>query len=303
MTFEIETYNHYGLKEKKYTVCPVCSHTRSQKNQKQLCMKNDWEKGLGKCFHCGNLVQLHTYKGVKNQNYFINPTPKKLKPEGSFHTLEELDGMIFKTNEKDNFSKYLENFFDRDKIFDAMNKLMIFNTNDFYKNSICYPYINKKEKITGIKVMAYNDNGNRIRNKEGRGVINWMHAIKKISNWNSDFCLFGLHQTIERSKKAVQIVESEKTAYVMTIVKPEFIWLASGGLTMLNKEKLKPLKDYKIVLHPDKGKAFEQWSKYVDDWKEFDISVSRITEDNPDLKEGEDLADYYLQERFNKANL
>lgn len=304
--FEIETFNQYGLKETKYTICPICSPERSPKNQKLKCLKCDWQKGLGHCYHCGNLVQLHTYKGKSEKKrpvYHLPVSKPKIRKEGTFHSLEFLDEMIFKTDEKDNFSKYLEGFFDEDRIFNAINKLFIFNTNDYYKNSICYPYISPDEKITAIKVMAYDSIGKRIRNNEGRAMINWMHSLLKIEDWVNDICLFGLHQIKERKEKAVHIVESEKTAYVMTIVKPDFIWLASGGLTMINKEKLKPLKYHKIVLHPDKGKAFEQWNQYANEWKEYDIKVSRITEDNPEIPDKGDLADYYLQDKFLIKNL
>lgn len=295
MNFEIKTYNQYQLEEnKKYNLCPICSHTRSPKNQKQRCLLTNWERGLATCQHCTNVIQLHKFKGVKSDFLYYAPEPIKAKPEGSFHTMEFLDKVTFKYDDKNNFSKYLEGFFTRKQIFDAEQKLLIFSTNDFYQKSICYPYINEKENITGIKVMVYDEYGNRLRNKEGNGIVNWMHSIHQIENWTNDFCLFGLHQIKDRSEKSVHILESEKTAFIMTIVKPEFIWMASGGLTMLNKDKLKPLKDLKIILHPDKGKAFSIWNQYANEWKEFNIKVSRITEDNPEISDKGDLADYYL---------
>jgi hypothetical protein len=296
-TFEIETYNQYGLEEKKRTICPICSHTRSQKNINQKCLMNDWNKGLGKCYNCNSLVQLHKYSKGKNVIYYI-PEVKKTKPKGTFHSMEFLDEMVTKyIDDESNFSKYLENYFSRKQIFEAEKKLLIFSTNDFYQKSICYPYINQKEEVTGIKIMAYDDEGKRKRNSEGNAIVNWMHSLYKLENWINDFCLFGLHQINERSEKSIHIVESEKTCFVMTIVKPEFIWMSSGGLTMLNKNKLEPIRNYKIFLHPDKGKAYNDWLKIAEDCKEFNITVSRITEDNPELLEGEDLADYYLQKK------
>lgn len=303
MAFEIETYNQYALRETKYNLCPICSHTRTPKNQKKKCLVCDWEKGLGKCFHCGNLVQLHSFKGSTRRQYFIKPLPKKVKhPEGSYHSLEAFDEMVFKYKEFDNFTNILKCYFDKQSIYKANTDLLIFSTNDYYKNSICYPYITPDEKVTAIKVMAYDDEGKRIRNDEGQARINWMHSLLKIENWQNDICLFGLHQIKFRPEKVVHIVESEKTAYVMTIAKPDFIWLASGGLTMLNERKLKPLLNYKIVFHPDKGKAFEQWSQFAEQWSQYDIIVSRITEDNPEIPENGDLADYYLQNK-NKFNI
>lgn len=294
--FIIEKYNQYNLdKNKKYNLCPICSHTRSKRNQKQRCLMTNWERGLATCQHCGNVIQLHRYKGIKNDFLHYAPEPKEAKPEGSFHTMQFLDEVTFKYNDKSNFSEYLESYLPRKQIFDAEQKLMIFSTNDFYNKSICYPYINQKEEVTGIKIMPYDNNGNRRRNKEGNGVVNWMHTINKIENWTNDFCLFGLHQLNDRYEKSVHIVESEKTAFIMTIVKPEFIWLASGGLTFLNKNKLYPLKDLKIILHPDRGKSFEIWSDYAKQWNDFNIIVSRITEDNPFIADKGDLADYYLR--------
>jgi hypothetical protein len=299
MNFEILIYNQYQLDEnKKYNLCPICSHTRSTKNQKQRCLMTNWGRGLATCQHCTRVLQLHSFKGMKNDFLYTVPEPIKAKPEGSLHSMEFLDEMNFKYNDVCNFSKYLEDFFTRKQIFDAEQKLMVFSTNDFYQKSICYPYINQKKEITGIKVMAYSETGNRRRNKEGSGIVNWMHAIHNIENWTNDFCLFGLHQISERNEKSVHIVESEKTAFIMTIVKPEFIWMASGGLTMFNRDKLEPLKNLKIILHPDRGKAFTIWNQYANEWKEFKIIVSRITEDNPEIADKGDLADYYLQDRF-----
>jgi hypothetical protein len=72
---------------------------------------------------------------------------------------------------------------------------------------------------------------------------------------------------------------------------------------MLNKEKLMPLKSYKIVLHPDKGSAFVIWSNFVKELKCFDIIVSRITEDNPYIPDKGDLADYYLLKDENLSKI
>jgi hypothetical protein len=297
MSFEIEIYNQYGLDEKKkYNLCPVCSHTRRPKNQKQRCLMTNWERGLATCQHCHTVLQLHKYKGVKNDFLYYVPEPN-VKPQGSFHPIEFLDEVVSKyIQDESYFSKYLERFFSREQIFEAEQKLLIFSTNDFYQKSICYPYINENEKITGIKVMAYNPYGNRLKNKRGNGIVNWMHSIYKIKDWVNDFCFFGLEQISKRSERVVHIFESEKTAFVMTIVKPELICMATGGLTVLTKKKLEPLRNYKIVLHPDKGDAFIIWSQYANHWKEFDIIVSRITEDNPRVPDKGDIADYFLHE-------
>ncbi len=59
--FTIERFNQYDFPENaKTSTCPKCSHTRKKKKDK--CLQLYWDKGLGQCFHCGELLQLHTYK-------------------------------------------------------------------------------------------------------------------------------------------------------------------------------------------------------------------------------------------------
>ena len=47
------------------------------------------------------------------------------------------------------------------------------------------------------------------------------------------------------------MVEAEKTAVIMSEVKPEYLWLATGGKTELNVAKLKPLASRRVILFPD----------------------------------------------------
>ena len=78
--FEIDAFNQYDLKVgKKGGPCPLCSHLRSNKNQKLDCASYDWERGLGTCHHCSEIFQLHTFKrkGSGDKEYFkpdFNPT-------------------------------------------------------------------------------------------------------------------------------------------------------------------------------------------------------------------------------------
>ena len=91
-------------------------------------------------------------------------------------------------------------------------------------------------------------NGKRTKN------INWVHAYqikqKIISEFNLNQCLFGEH-LLNESDKDIAIVESEKTACIMSIHFDKYIWMAAGSLSGLNEEKLTPLKNRKIVLYPD----------------------------------------------------
>lgn len=90
-------------------------------------------------------------------------------------------------------------------------------------------------------------------------------------DWNNDHCLFGLHQLSEElivkseefaTARTIAVVEAEKTAVIMSEVKPEYIWLATGGKTELNVAKLRPLEGRRIILFPDTdadGQSYRDW--------------------------------------------
>ena len=62
--------------------------------------------------------------------------------------------------------------------------------------------------------------------------------------------------------ETIAVVEAEKTAVIMSEVKPEYIWLATGGKTELNVAKLRPLEGCRIILFPDTdadGQTYRDW--------------------------------------------
>jgi twinkle protein len=74
--FEIDKFNQHSLEEgKSQGVCPLCSHDRKPKNQKDKCSSYDWERGLGTCHNCNKTFQLHTFnrKG-KAEKVYVKPT-------------------------------------------------------------------------------------------------------------------------------------------------------------------------------------------------------------------------------------
>ena len=59
--FEVEKFNQYDFPENaKAHTCPFCSEQRKKKRDK--CVKINWDKGFFKCFHCGEVGQLHVWK-------------------------------------------------------------------------------------------------------------------------------------------------------------------------------------------------------------------------------------------------
>ncbi len=78
--FDIDIFNVHKIREGVTTwTCPVCSDQRKPENQKQKCMSVFWDTGLGQCSHCGQRIQLHTYKKKSTSKVYAIPLPRVQK--------------------------------------------------------------------------------------------------------------------------------------------------------------------------------------------------------------------------------
>lgn len=222
--------------------------------------------------------------------------PEPIKP--SYHSLDLQDKIINEYNNQtfdDNLTAFLLSNFNFDEVQTATQNYYLTGTNYFWKNATIFWQIDQKERIRGAKIMLYDKHtGKRI--KEPYNHINWLHKAIKEPNFNLCQCLFGLHLINEDYQKIVAIVESEKTAIIMSMFLPDYIWLATGSKGNFKLELLEPLKNRYIVAFPDKGE-FTNWNNTAMKLKtlNFKISVSELIE-NTDFQNGFDLADYYLME-------
>lgn len=168
-----------------------------------------------------------------------------------------------------------------------------------------YWQVDNQGKARSGKLIKYDPaTGKRIKDDDVYS-YDWIHSrmIKAgilpddESRWKLDQCLFGLHLIRDNEIKPVAIVEGEKTALIASQYIPTFIWLSTGQLNGLNETKLKPLKGRKIVLFPDKGKAYDEWNEKALLFKHISsIHVSDLLERKaPDEHDGYDIADYLIQ--------
>ena len=93
-------------------------------------------------------------------------------------------------------------------------------------------------------------------------------------------CLFGAHLLGKYPEKIVALVEGEKTAVVMSMLKPNFVWLATGGCENLNKDVTLPLVGRRVVIIPDSG-CLEKWKKKMSAIKGTNYSFYEELEDYP----------------------
>ena len=185
------------------------------------------------------------------------------------------------------FKKYEKN-----KVEQIIKKYNI-GTSNMYNGAAIFWQMDDTGKIRTGKIMSYNtETGKRIKNNDGKSKINWVHSALKKTNYNLKQCLFGLH-LLNDNVKQVAIVESEKTALIMSLEMPEYTWMATGSFLGFKDDFLEPLKNTDIIAHPDKG-CYEKWSKTAKTLNEkgYNITVSNIIE-KTEYKEGWDLADAF----------
>lgn len=217
--------------------------------------------------------------------------PESKKP--SFHRIDLLNDMYIDNPVSDNLTRFFKTIFTKDEVNNIIVNYYLTGTNYFWNNATVFWQIDNKEQIRGAKIMLYNSaTGSRI--KKPYNHINWLHKATKEPDFNLNQCLFGLHQINKDDQKDIAIVESEKTAIIMSVILPDFIWLATGSKSNFKLDLLKPLKNRTCFAFPDKGE-FENWNSKVVELNKlgFKIAVSDILEQT-DFESGFDLADYYL---------
>lgn len=187
--------------------------------------------------------------------------------------------------------------------------------------------IDEQQRVHTGKIMYYQPDCHRDKHH----TPTWVHTLMKSqlpANYELQHCLFGLHlltsslspQTSDliachtqtfRSENpqtsSIAIVESEKTAVIMSEIVPDFVWMSCGGLQMFKPELLAPLVNHKIVIFPDTdetGDAYRQWRDVATEAQRlytfrYPLRISRILEDHatPDQKSRKiDLVDYLFEQ-------
>ena len=192
--------------------------------------------------------------------------------------------------------------------------------------------IDESGQLRDGKIMHYRPDCHRDHDRRPTWISYLLRKYGKLpEEWKSEHCLFGLHllghteitENTERlsssraegsnfrdfrdfcvTYKTVAVVEAEKTAVIMSEVKPEYVWLATGGKTELNVAKLKPLAGHRVILFPDTdadGQNYRDWYEVAEaatDVFGHPVTVSSLLEQHatPAQKADKiDLVDYLFE--------
>ncbi len=183
---------------------------------------------------------------------------------------------------------------------------------------VIYWQIDTDGRVRDGKVMQYGADCHRLKD-HGAQWMGWLmrYRLKGADGkfllsqeWQATQCLFGLHLMKEKgegkNEKLICLVEAEKTAVIMSQLRPGPIWLASGGEGQLTLDKLAPLLGHKVILFPDTdpdGKTFQTWQNIANEARRqlgLDISISDLLEDfaTPEEKSRKiDIADFLIESR------
>lgn len=232
-----------------------------------------------------------------------------------------IDAVKARQSAQSDFVRWLLTAFPADDVAKAVERYHLGATVDGH---VIFWEIDNGGFVRTGKIMCYGDDGHRIRNGD-KDTPDWIHSRflracrqgapwrevfrqlgradpVQLERWQLSQVFFGLHLLHDApADKPVAVVESEKTAVIMSMTIPGFIWLASGGYASFGvclRNSLGALAGRRVLVWPDKAKGGQDfctgWRKVCDNFPSLNVSVTDQLE-RTDLAPGEDIADLYLR--------
>lgn len=191
---------------------------------------------------------------------------------------------------------FIERSFGREEA-ERLFKLYNVGTSKMWGGSAIFWQVDAEGRVRSGKIMCYNPKtGYRVKEPQAR--VAWAHSAMKLSDFNLSQCYFGEHLLATRPSNKVIIVESEKTAIIGAHSLPEYVWLATGGISNLRPSEA--LRNRDVILIPDL-RAEDKWSAKLPGLQSVcrsvvlsDVISSKATPDQ--VEAGWDIADFLLQE-------
>ena len=225
---------------------------------------------------------------------------------------------------------WLRTRFPREQVAAAMKRYRVGGTPD---GATLWWQIDEQGRVHTGKAMLYNPlTGHRV--KETGGAINWAHRMRRYgepSELVAPQCLFGEHlinvdvnandnchpEDIHREAQStlsfssslalqaatlplVMLVESEKTALIMSLVCPDKVWLATGGKANFKESMLWPLLGHEVAVYPDADALHDWYTRAVEMNRTLGTHLHiptgyyNLMDHDEARREGWDLADVVL---------
>ena len=233
-------------------------------------------------------------------------------------------------SDKNNLARWLTTRFPAEQVAEVLAHYRTGSTRD---GRIIYWQIDEHGQVRAGKVMAYDLDGHRM--KDGKGNVCWVHSMKidgiRFDEMLVPQCLFGLHlinvdvnvndnchpKDIHREAQStlsfssslalqaatlplVMLVESEKTALIMSLVCPDKVWLATGGKANFKESMLAPLIGLEVAVYPDADAQHDWYTRAVEMNRTLGTHLHiptgyyNLMDHDEARREGWDLADVVL---------
>lgn len=212
--------------------------------------------------------------------------------------------------QRNTFVDFLLTLFDKPKVAAAVERYFI--GGDSHGRTI-FPNLNQEGRCVGGAVIPYLPNGHRDKSK---GISNLHSELKrkdKTHPTQGDQVLFGSHLLRLYPSASVGVVESQKSAVILSIIHPQIVWVATAGITNFNERLLSSIYDRNVIAYPDfngvqewtrrakelpfKNIRISDWWRYAQDEKEdiTDVVIRAIQQE----KEPYSIPDY-VQDHFSE---
>ncbi len=293
----------YKTKSSRVT-CPACGHKNAFARYIDDAGQSI-DETVGRCnreVQCGYHLRPREYF-AQNPATDWTPKPVASKPPQPKPPLIEIPASCFeksqKEQESDAFVAFLLSRYDH---CDVMRVCEAYGVGGF-EGFTTFWRKDTGGKLWTAKLIKYDAQTGK-RRKDLEYSFDWMHALLKRRGVLPEHCdyrrvFFGAHLLTDEVQ-TIALVEAEKTAVIAALKLPEYSWLACGGRTQINAEKLRAFANRRVMLFPD-GDSFDYWSTIASEARArgANVVVSDLleTELTPAQKaDGYDLADYFLME-------
>ena len=257
--------------------------TKSQKKLGQLNETNVFFYGSVPYPYTNNPTFFNEILGT-NLEYVPYVPKKEIKEESYTFTLEEY---YEATKAKNQFQMFVS----KEAGEDEQNKYEIRGVKSgSLTDATLFPYIDVNENFLTAKIVKYNSNtGKRVKTGYSN---NWFHAYKQIKeDLDLDLdvkiskkvdCFFGEH-LVGHNDNNIVIVESEKTAILISMLFPKLTFIATGSKSKFKNLDKTFLKDRNVFVYPDKD-AHLEWLEIANEngWFCSEI-INEFGEDKTDI--------------------
>lgn len=294
----------YTLDSSEKFDCPSCGHTNRFVRYRNV-ITGEWVDGShGKCDRensCGHWVVPSDNKPVEDKSLIKIETDRSIWIGSTGDDLSNkyysnfVKGELGGVKYENNFMVGIRNEFGIKEAAKAYRK---YKLGTFYDGGVIFPYyagrhmegkeVGQSRLVTG-KIMWYDDNLHRY--KEGKkSYPRWLHNFDYVRdngeeicsnispNYMADYGFFGYHYDMEaKPTRNIGMVESEKTAIIMSIVYPKITWVATGGLNQIQQRyKWRDLLDMNIIVLPDYGIIKKTNQTTAEYWEEKIIETIEV---------------------------